>query len=198
MATLESGTGTSHLPARADVVVVGAGVNGLATAFELTKRGVRNVVVLERRFIGAGASGKSGALVRQHYTNVPEALLTLHSLPTFLNWGDTVGHGDPGFVQPGFLRVVAPSDEINIRRNVDQLRAAGVNTWVVSVDEIREIEPLMRTDDLSVAAFEPDAGYADPNATMFGYAEAAIAGEHGSSRTARPFVWTRPVIESAV
>jgi sarcosine oxidase subunit beta len=156
--------------------VIGAGVNGLATAFELTRLGYRNVVVLERRFIGAGASGKSGALVRQHYTNVPEALLTLHSLPTFQNWSDVVGYGDPGFVQPGFLRVVAPKDEAAIRANVDNLRTAGVNTWIVSADEIRDIEPLLRTDDISVAAFEPDAGYADPNATMFGFAEAATAG----------------------
>jgi sarcosine oxidase subunit beta len=167
---------TSELPAHADVVVIGAGVNGLATAFALTRRGVRNVVVLERRFIGAGASGKSGALVRQHYTNVPEAMLTRHSLPTFLNWGDVVGYGDPGFEQPGFLRVVAPEDEDRIRSNVDNLKTAGINTWIVTPDEIRDIEPFLRTDDISVAAFEPDAGYADPNATMFGFAAAAVAG----------------------
>ncbi|HQY31933.1 MAG TPA: FAD-dependent oxidoreductase, partial [Thermomicrobiales bacterium] len=78
----DSNTRTSkHLPASADIVIIGAGVNGLATAFELAKRKAGRIVVLERRFIGAGASGKSGALVRQHYTNVPEAQLTLQSMP---------------------------------------------------------------------------------------------------------------------
>jgi sarcosine oxidase subunit beta len=163
------------LVASADVVVIGAGVNGLATAFELTRRGAGKVVILERRHVGAGATGKSGALVRQHYTNVPEGLLTLHSLDTFTNWGDVVGHGDPGFVQPGFLRVVAPDDEEKIRANVDNLRAAGINTSIVTPAEIAEIEPLLFTGDLSVAAFEPDAGYADPNATAYGFAQAAIA-----------------------
>jgi sarcosine oxidase, subunit beta len=167
-------TGT-ELPASADVVVIGAGVNGLATAFELTRRGAGKVVVIERRHVGAGATGKSGALVRQHYTNVPEGLLTLHSLETFQNWGDVVGHGDPRFVQPGFLRVVAPEDDAKLRTNVDNLKAAGINTFVVTPDEIAEIEPLLFTGDISAAAFEPDAGYADPNATAYAYAEAAVA-----------------------
>ena len=93
-----------------------------------------------------------------------------------MNWDDVIGTGNPGFVQPGFLRVVSPDDELAIRANVDNLRESGINTWIVSPDEIKEIEPLLYTEDLSVAAFEPDAGYADPNATMFAYAEAAIAG----------------------
>jgi sarcosine oxidase subunit beta len=167
--------GATDVPASADVVVIGAGVNGLATALQLARRGAGTIVVLERRQIGAGATGKSGALVRQHYTNVHESLLTMHSLPTFVNWADEIGFGDPKFQQPGFLRVVSPADEQNLRRNVDAMRAAGVNTWVVTPAEIRELEPLLNVDDISAAAFEPDAGYADPNATMYGLAEAAVA-----------------------
>lgn len=170
-------TGTD-LPSSADVVVIGAGVNGLATAFELVRRGAGKVVILERRHVGAGATGKSGALIRQHYTNVPESLLTLRSIETFLNWGDVVGYGDPRFVQPGFLRVVSPDDEPKIRANVENMRAAGVNTWIVTPEEIAVIEPLLFTGDISAAAFEPDAGYADPNATAYGFAEAAVA--HGA------------------
>src|SRR5215213_3723845 len=78
IATLMSSNGL--LPPMADVVVVGGGVIGLSTAFQLAKRGVHDVVVLERRHLGSGASGKSGALVRAHYANVPEARLTHESL----------------------------------------------------------------------------------------------------------------------
>jgi sarcosine oxidase subunit beta len=167
---------TSELPASADYVIVGAGINGLATALELGRRKAGSVAILERRHVGAGATGKSGAVIRQHYTNVPEAQLTLHSLSTFQNWGDVVGFGDPGFVQCGFLRVVAPEDEERLRANVDNLRAGGINTWMVTADEIAEIEPLLFTGDISAAAFEPESGYADPNATMYGLAAAAVAG----------------------
>jgi sarcosine oxidase subunit beta len=160
-------------PLTADVVVIGAGVNGLATAFQLAKRKAGRVVVLEKGRIASGATGKSGALVRQHYTNLPEALLTLHSLRIFNHWADEIGPGDPGFRTLGFLRVVRPEDELNLRRNVDAMREAGINTWVIPAEDLAEVEPLLNTEDISAAAFEPDAGYADPNATAFAFAQAA-------------------------
>src|SRR5215216_5771538 len=96
------------LPTSADVVVIGAGVNGASTAFQLARRGAGKIVLLERRHLGAGATGKSGALVRAHYPNRPETQLTLESLKIFKNWGEEVGHGDPGFEANGFLRLVPP------------------------------------------------------------------------------------------
>ena len=163
------------LPRTAHVVVIGGGVNGASTAFQLTKRGVRNVVLLERRQLGAGATGKSGALVRCHYANVPESRLTLESLRVFRAWEDEVGHGSPGFEAVGFVQVVAPEDEAHLRANVAAQQAIGVETRLVSAAELREIEPLMRTDDLTYAAFEPASGFADPNGTLYGFAAAAAA-----------------------
>ena len=58
---------------RADVIVIGGGVNGASTAFHLASRGVKKVLLLERRQLAAGATGKSGSLVRMHYTNEPES-----------------------------------------------------------------------------------------------------------------------------
>lgn len=168
------GTATG-LPRRAEVVVIGGGVNGASTAFQLAKRGVRDVVLLERRQLGAGATGKSGALVRAHYSNAPETQMTLESLKIFRNWDDLVGRGNPGFEATGFVRVVAARDEAKLRANVEAQRALGGETWIVSQDELREIEPLMRTDDVPFAAFEPTTGFADPNATLYGFVEAAAA-----------------------
>src|SRR5690242_9247867 len=110
----------------ADVVIVGGGVNGVSTAFQLAKRGVRKVVVLERRQLGAGATGKSGALVRCHYANVPEAQLTLESLRIFRKWDDEVGHGSSGFDPIGFIQVVAAKDAEKLRANVAAQQAIGV------------------------------------------------------------------------
>lgn len=164
---------TSDLPATADVVVIGAGVIGASTAFQLSKRGAGRVVVVEQAQLGAGASGKSGALVRCHYVNPHEAALTLASMSIFQNWEQEVGHGSPGYEAIGFIRVVTPEDEERLRTNVAALQRIGVNTAIVDRTELAEIEPLMWTDDLTVAAFESDAGYADPNATLFGFAQAA-------------------------
>ena len=167
------------VPRSAGAVVIGGGVNGLSTAFQLAKRGLGDVVVVERKHVAAGATGKSGALVRCHYANVPEAQLTNESIKIFRNWDDEVGHGLSGFDPVGFVQVVAPGEEANLRANVADQRAIGVETSLVSAAELREIEPLLNTDDLAYAAWEPNSGYADPNATAYAYAAAASA--HGAT-----------------
>jgi sarcosine oxidase subunit beta len=164
---------TRDLPRAAAVVVIGGGVNGLSTAFQLARRGLHDVVVLERQHLGSGATGKSGALVRCHYANVPEARLTHESLEIFRHWDDEIGAGSPGFAPVGFLQVVAPEHEDRLRANVAAHQAIGIDTHIVDRDELREIEPFLFTADLTVAAFEPGSGYADPNATLHGFAQAA-------------------------
>ena len=162
-----------YLPRTAGVIVIGGGITGMSTAFQLAKRGVNDVVVLERRHLGSGATGKSGALVRCHYANVPEAQLTHESLRIFRDWDDEVGCGSPGFVSSGFLQVVAPEHEDRLRQNVADQHDLGVDTRIVDRNELREIDPFLYTDDLTCAAYEPGSGYADPNGTLHGFARAA-------------------------
>src|SRR5215213_9612580 len=167
------GESPRYLPRAAAVVVIGGGVIGLSTAFQLAKRGVRDIVVLERRHLGSGATGKSGALVRCHYANVPEARLTQESLHIFRNWDEEVGAGSPGFAPIGFVQVVTPEHEERLRQNVADQQAVGIETRVVDREELREIDPFLYTDDLTFAAYEPGSGFADPNATLHGFARAA-------------------------
>jgi glycine/D-amino acid oxidase-like deaminating enzyme len=157
----------------ADVVVIGGGVNGASTAFHLAAMGAGEVMLLERRFLGAGASGKSGALVRMHYTNPYDAALAQESLAYFHRWDELVGAGDPGFVQTGVIRLVAPEHEAALRANVAMLQGVGVNTELIGPDDVRELDPGCRVDDIGIAAYEPESGYADPSATAFGLAERA-------------------------
>src|SRR5687768_12860141 len=132
------GESPGNLPRGAGVVVIGGGVNGLSTAFQLAKRGVRDVVVLERHHLGSGATGKSGALVRCHYANVPEARLTHESLRIFRNWDEEVGTGSAGFAPIGFIQVVAPEHEDRLRQNVANQRAAGSETRVADREAPRK------------------------------------------------------------
>ena len=153
----------------AEAVVVGGGVIGASTAFHLATLGLRRVVVCERRWPAAGASGKSGALVRMHYTNEPEARLAVDSLPYFHRWDELVGAGDCGFLRTGMVRIVSPENEPKLRANVEMLERVGARTHLVGPEELGEIAPDWRIDDVSAAAYEPGSGCADPVATTHGF-----------------------------
>jgi glycine/D-amino acid oxidase-like deaminating enzyme len=157
----------------ADVVVVGGGVVGASTAFHLAARGISRVVLCERRWPAAGASGKSGALVRTHYTNAPEARLAYTSLDYFRRWSDVVGHGDCGFLSCGMVRTVSRENIARLQANVDMLERIGVNTQLIGQEELHELAPLWHVEDVVAAAWEPDSGCADPVATTHSFLDAA-------------------------
>ena len=157
----------------ADVVVIGGGVNGTSVAFHLAKAGIKNVVLLERWHLGAGATGKSGALVRMHYSNKPETELAYKSLRYFENWGDLVGTGDPGFRQVGTLVFASEEHRSHLEANLAIQGEVGVNSRLITPQEALELDRSLKVDNVESVGYEPDSGYADPNATTFGFAEAA-------------------------
>lgn len=157
----------------ADVVVVGAGANGVSTAFHLAQMGAGKVVVVERAHLGAGATGKSGALVRTHYTNEPETRMALESYKYFANWRDMVG-GDCGFQKIGLLTFARPEYSAHLEANVATQRELGVDARVISPEEALELDPSLYVGDVDAIAYEPGAGYADPNATVYAFARAAM------------------------
>jgi sarcosine oxidase subunit beta len=177
--------------AAAEVVVVGGGVNGASTAFHLTRLGVRNVLLLERRGLASGATGKSGALVRMHYTNEHESRLAFESLKVLQNFDALVG-GECGFEAIGFLELVPRGYEAALRRNVETQQRIGIKTELVSHDDLRRLAPGIRVDDVGGAAWEPDSGFADPNATAFAFAAAA---QRGGARIETGREVTRVLVE---
>src|SRR5262245_40137907 len=156
----------------ADVVVIGGGANGTSTAFHLASLGVRRVTLLERGHLGAGATGKSGSLVRMHYTNETESRLAFESLKIFQNFEAIVG-ADCGFRPIGFLQIVGHGYEQALRRNVERQQGLGIDTRAVTPGEVATIVPGAFIDDIGAAAYEAGSGYADPNATAYGFAAAA-------------------------
>ncbi len=165
---------------RAEVVIVGGGIMGVSLAYALTQLGVSDVLVLERHSLAAGASGKTGALLRLHYSNVPEATLAYRSYQTFANWPEIIG-GDCGFVKSGIVVTVATRGEHagnreRLQRNVALQNEIGITSRVISADELYELQPFLNVDDIDLAAYEPDSGYVDAVAATRSMAEAAIRG----------------------
>ena len=157
----------------ADVVVIGGGAIGASTAFHLTTFGVRDVLLLERRHLAAGATGKSGALVRMHYTNDSESRLALESLKVFRDFDAIVG-GACGFEAVGFVQLVGAEYRDALRRNVARQQRLGVDTREISLDEVRALLPGVELNGVGAAAYEPGSGFADPTATAYAFAGAAV------------------------
>lgn len=161
-----------------DAIVIGAGVMGASIAFHLARAGLHQTLVLERRAVCSGNTRKSGALVRMHYSNRPEARLALGSLRYFQHWPDLVGYHN-GFRQVGFLLLVGPENRGRLERNLAMQRSLGINTSLVAGDDVREILPGVDLEDGAVGAYEPESGYADPLATTHSFLRSAV--NHGVS-----------------
>src|SRR5207342_207669 len=92
----------------ADAVIIGAGITGVSTAFQLAGLGLRRVVVLEKKFVGAGGTGRSVGIIRQLYPTRETSEMVLRSLRVFERFGEAVG-GQANFVRSGALIGVSPA-----------------------------------------------------------------------------------------
>src|SRR5436305_3935835 len=100
-----------------DILIVGGGVMGVSIAHALAQRRPGRIVVLEKSFLGAGSSGKSGAIIRQHYSNRLTAAMAQKSLRIFEHFGDIVG-GPPVFTHTGMVIVVNERDRKGLDANL--------------------------------------------------------------------------------
>ncbi len=154
-----------------DAIIIGGGIMGCSTALELSRRGLQ-VALLDKDLIGAGPTGKSSAIIRQHYSNELTARMALYSLRVFQDFEDRVG-GDCGFTTTGFVALAQTSDRAGLEANVAMQRHVGIQTELLSAEALQEMVPGLQTSDLVIAAYEPESGYADPYLTVTAYAQAA-------------------------
>ena len=116
----------------ADVVVIGGGVIGVSIAYALAATGVKRVVLVEKGALASGASGRSSALIRMHYTNEEDARLAWASFPVFRDWPEL--HGRPARLHPHGLRRRGRPRGCRRRcaRTSTMLRGIGVDTTALS------------------------------------------------------------------
>jgi sarcosine oxidase, subunit beta len=146
----------------ADVVIVGAGIMGVSTAYHLARRGVGRVVVVERDDVCSGSTALASGGIRHQYANRIGVELTRHSIETYERFEDEFGI-DPHFRQYGYLILVATEAErAQAERNVALQRSLGVDVTLLSPGETRRRFPYLATDDLRGATYSPRDGYADP------------------------------------
>jgi sarcosine oxidase, subunit beta len=156
-----------------DAIIIGSGVVGNSIAFHLAERGLKPVVI-ERKSVASGATGRSSGLVRMHYDLEIDSRFAWVSFQYFINWRERVG-GECGFIRTGFLQIEPREHVGHLRGNVELHKRIGINTSVISAEEVRKLVPAFVTDNFDFAAYEPDSGYADPTLTANSFLNAAKA-----------------------
>ena len=105
---------------KASVVIVGGGITGTSTAFSLAKRGVKDIVLIEREGLASGATGRCGAGIRQQWGTYQNCLLARESMKVFENFQEVLGTDiDIELKQKGYLLLGYSEKEMDLfRRNV--------------------------------------------------------------------------------
>ncbi len=146
---------------KADAVVIGAGILGASVAHFLTKNGYGDVALLDKGAVCSGSTQYSAANVRQHYSNEVAIRLAVRAVEMFEGDEEELG-GPSGFVRCGYM-VMAPKEEEQAIRNVVPLqRSLGVQTEILTPEELGERFPAIALDGLALACLETTSGYADP------------------------------------
>jgi sarcosine oxidase subunit beta len=153
-------------------LIVGGGVIGTAIASELAKRRPGKIVLLEKSFLGAGSSGKSGAIIRQHYSNRLTAAMAQQSLRVFEHFSELVG-GPPVFARTGMVLIVNQRDRAALEANLAMQRELGIATGIVGRKELLAFDPNAQLDEDEIAAIESEAGYVEAVQVVASFGEAA-------------------------
>ena len=161
-------------PTTADIVIIGGGVMGASAAYHLAKGGMKNIVLLEKEeFFGTGATGRCAGGVRYQFSTEINVRLSLESLPMIERFKDEIGQ-DVDYRQCGYLLIATnEKDATTFKHSVELQNRLGVQTQLLSGDEIRARLPLMKFEDALAGTFNQKDGIVDPNSVVTGYVSAA-------------------------
>src|SRR5258708_9777873 len=121
----------------AESIIIGGGVMGASIAYHLARAGGGRVVLLERQALGNGTTGRSGAIVRQHYSNDFSIRMAKESLTVFQHFDDAVG-GDAGFLTTGMVVMGDEQGTEALRANVRMQQEQGLYTMLIEPHEFSE------------------------------------------------------------
>ena len=159
----------------ADVAIVGGGISGLSIAFQLAQAGVKNIAIIEKNFLGSGATGRCGAGIRMQWGTELNCLLSKYSCE-FYEQAHEIFHNDIDieFDQGGYLIGAGTDEELEqFQRNVKLQNKLGIESVFLSPEEAGEILPHLDITQIKGATFCHRDGHLNPFRTVEAYAEAA-------------------------
>jgi glycine/D-amino acid oxidase-like deaminating enzyme len=166
----------AHMKKTADVVIVGGGCMGASAAYFLAKRGVTDVVLVEREAqLGTASTGRNAGGFRHQFSDPANIELSKESIALFADFEQQVGY-PIDFWPDGYLFLLSSGSGIEaFRRNVTMQRAHGINVDWLSAEDAASLCPGLAVDGVLGATYCADDGIADPNGVTQGFAKAAQA-----------------------
>src|SRR2546422_45278 len=154
------------VPRAADFVIVGGGVHGASLAYHLARKKAGRVLLIEKKFIASGPTGRSTALVRRFYAMDFFTRTASAAAEVFRHWKDVVGgDGNPGFQQVGMLVLAGPDKADHLRHNALQAQKLGAGRTLRTPSDAKALVPAANVDDVALSSYEAESGYADPSST---------------------------------
>src|SRR5438093_7253580 len=158
-----------------DVVIIGAGVHGLAIAYYLGKRGITNVAVLDKGYLGGGASGRNTAIIRSNYRTPQGVAFYDESVKLYERLALELDYNIM-FSQQGHLTVAHTERGVTtLRERAETNRLLGVDSRLIDREEIARFVPALDVSDrphqpILAGLYHPPGGIIRHDAVVWGYA----------------------------
>ena len=156
-----------------EVVVIGSGITATAITNALAERGVRALLLLERRPAPAGATERLFGLVRTYHADRVMVKLAARSLLLYEEFEKKIGD-TAEFIRTGLLVLVPNGQQEALEKQVEVANRLGSNVRLLTrSDEALEIEPRLRLEGVAASAYEAEAGFGNPVRASAAFAQRA-------------------------
>jgi len=160
---------------KANVVIIGGGISGVAIAYNLAEKGMKDVVVIEKSYLASGATGRCGAGVRMQWGTEMNCKIAKASIEFFEKADEILQYERSiDFNQGGYLVIsTTEKEEKQFKENIKLQRSLGIDVKHLTKEQAKEIVPYLNTKDVLSATFNAKDGHVNPFLATDAYAKAA-------------------------
>lgn len=156
---------------KTQVLIVGGGISGLSIAYSLVKKGVKDIIVAEKNYLGAGSTGRCATGIRASFTSEEHVVLMKHSIELWREYsrGELGIHG-LYYDQGGYVWIASNEETLKMfSRLVELHNSLGVPTRIIGLEELKSIVPPIKVEGIVGVMFDPTAGKSYPFDTLFAF-----------------------------